>query len=91
MYVSITYYMLNEFLPLSDRIGMGIISTAEDDPRESDPEMKKRSDMMSQSVPREVVSVYNKALALSSRGDYTKALGEYERAISMHPCFHTGL
>lgn len=42
---------------------------------------------MSQSVPREVVSVYNKALALSSRGDYTQALGEYERAIRMHPSF----
>jgi len=42
---------------------------------------------MSQAVPKEVVSIYNNALMLSSRGDYTQALNEYERAISMYPSF----
>lgn len=43
--------------------------------------------MMTQAVPKEVVSIYNNALMLSSRGDYTRALNEYERAISLYPAF----
>ncbi len=42
---------------------------------------------MSQAVPSEVVSIYNNALMLSTRGDYTQALNEYERAITMYPSF----
>ncbi|MBP7584773.1 MAG: tetratricopeptide repeat protein [Spirochaetes bacterium] len=43
--------------------------------------------MMTQAVPQEVVSIYNNALLLSSRGDFTRALYEYERAISLYPAF----
>jgi len=42
---------------------------------------------MSSSVPSEAVSVYNSALDLSSRGDYTHALNEYSRAIAIFPKF----
>lgn len=57
------------------------------DPRNNQNIQTVRFDMMAQAVPQEVVSVYNKALMLSSRGDYTQALNEYERAISMYPAF----
>ncbi len=42
---------------------------------------------MSQSLPKEIVSIYNKALMLSNRGEFDLALGEYRRALSMYPDF----
>ena len=43
--------------------------------------------MHSTSVPKEAVTIYNKALEMSNRGDYDNALKEYKRAIDMHPSF----
>lgn len=42
---------------------------------------------MSQALPKEVISIYNKALMLSNRGDFDQALGEYRRALNMYPDF----
>ncbi len=46
-----------------------------------------RCAMMSQALPKEVISIYNKALMLSNRGDFDQALGEYRRALTMYPDF----
>ncbi len=43
--------------------------------------------MISSSVPREIVVMYNNALELSNRGDLDAALTEYRRAISAYPDF----
>lgn len=42
---------------------------------------------MRTAVPREAVDIYNNALALSTRGDYSKALSEYSKAIELYPRF----
>ncbi|HPS59309.1 MAG TPA: tetratricopeptide repeat protein [Spirochaetota bacterium] len=43
--------------------------------------------MNSNSVPTEAVSIYNKALEKTTRGDFDSALSEYQRAINMYPYF----
>ncbi|MCX7679578.1 MAG: tetratricopeptide repeat protein [Spirochaetes bacterium] len=43
--------------------------------------------MMSQAVPKEVISIYNNALMLSNKGDFEQALSEYRRAITLYPQF----
>lgn len=43
--------------------------------------------MATAAVPREAVDIYNRALALSSKGDYSTALKEYMRAIDLYPGF----
>ncbi len=43
--------------------------------------------MNSNSVPTEAVSIYNKALEKTNRGDFNSALTEYQRAITMYPYF----
>jgi tetratricopeptide (TPR) repeat protein len=42
---------------------------------------------MRNSIPAEAVSIYNRALNMSSKGDFKPALDEYNRAISVHPRF----
>lgn len=39
------------------------------------------------SVPIKVVDIYNNALDMSIRGDYSSALSEYKRAIDIYPSF----
>ncbi len=43
--------------------------------------------MRTSAVPREAVDVYNNALAMSCKGQYSTALREYRRAIDMFPNF----
>jgi tetratricopeptide (TPR) repeat protein len=43
--------------------------------------------MNSNSVPTEAISIYNKALEKTNRGDLNSALSEYQRAIKMYPYF----
>jgi len=43
--------------------------------------------MLTSSVPRDVVLIYNNALELSNSGQFDKALGEYRRAIEAYPQF----
>jgi len=43
--------------------------------------------MITSSVPREAVMIYNSALEQSNKGDLDAALKEYRRAISVHPEF----
>jgi tetratricopeptide (TPR) repeat protein len=43
--------------------------------------------MISSSVPRDIVTIYNHALELSNQGNTDEALGEYRRAISAYPEF----
>ncbi len=43
--------------------------------------------MITSSVPREAVVIYNQALELSNQGDHDAALGEYRRAIEAYPAF----
>ncbi len=43
--------------------------------------------MITSSVPRDVVVIYNHALELSNRGDLDAALSEYRRAIDAYPDF----
>lgn len=43
--------------------------------------------MMSNSVPREAVTIYNNALELSNRGNIPAALSEYRRALAVYPKF----
>lgn len=43
--------------------------------------------MITSSVPREIVVIYNNALELSNRGDLDGALNEYRRAIDAFPDF----
>jgi tetratricopeptide (TPR) repeat protein len=43
--------------------------------------------MITSSVPREIVVIYNHALELSNRGEYNAALGEYRRSIDAFPDF----
>jgi len=42
---------------------------------------------MRNSIPAEAVSIYNRALDMSSKGEFKPALDEYNRAISVHPRF----
>ena len=49
--------------------------------------MREGTIMITSSVPRDVVVIYNHALELSNRGDYDSALGEYRRAINAYPDF----
>jgi tetratricopeptide (TPR) repeat protein len=43
--------------------------------------------MNSNSVPQEAVRIYNRALEMSSSGDFESAIIEYRRAIEIHPPF----
>lgn len=43
--------------------------------------------MNSHSVPAEAITIYNKALEKTNRGDFTNAITEYQRAIKMYPYF----
>ncbi len=43
--------------------------------------------MNSNSVPSEAISIYNRALERSNRGDIPTALAEYQKAIKMYPYF----
>ncbi len=43
--------------------------------------------MMSHSVPKEAIAVYNKALKLSNSGDFDTALEEYRKALQLYPSF----
>lgn len=43
--------------------------------------------MNSNSVPQEAVKIYNRALEMSTRGDFESAIIEYRRAILIHPTF----
>jgi tetratricopeptide (TPR) repeat protein len=43
--------------------------------------------MITSSVPRDIVVIYNHALELSNQGNTEEALGEYQRAISAYPNF----
>lgn len=43
--------------------------------------------MNSNSVPTEAISIYNKALERTNRGDLDSALSEYQKAIKMYPYF----
>jgi len=43
--------------------------------------------MITSSVPRDIVIIYNHALELSNKGNMDEALGEYRRAISAYPDF----
>jgi tetratricopeptide (TPR) repeat protein len=43
--------------------------------------------MITSSVPRDIVIIYNHALELSNQGNTDEALGEYRRAISVYPDF----
>ena len=43
--------------------------------------------MNTQSVPSEAVLIYNNALELTSRGEFSTALTEYQKAIDRHPTF----
>ena len=43
--------------------------------------------MKSQSVPAEAITIYNKALEKTNRGDFSNAISEYQRAIKMYPYF----
>lgn len=43
--------------------------------------------MNSNSVPSEAISIYNKALERTNRGDLPTALAEYQKAIKMYPYF----
>ncbi len=43
--------------------------------------------MRTQAVPKEAVGVYNRALDLSCRGEYSTALKEYQHAIELYPEF----
>jgi tetratricopeptide (TPR) repeat protein len=47
----------------------------------------KGAHMITNSVPREAVVIYNGALELSSKGDLNTAIEEYRRAISVYPNF----
>ena len=42
---------------------------------------------MLNTIPVEAISVYNKALDLSSKGDLSNALSEYNKALTMYPTF----
>ncbi len=43
--------------------------------------------MNTNSLPTEAISIYNKALENSNRGNYSVALSEYKQAIQMYPYF----
>lgn len=43
--------------------------------------------MNSHSVPAEAITIYNKALERTNRGDFSNAISEYQRAIKMYPYF----
>ncbi len=43
--------------------------------------------MKSHSVPAEAITIYNKALEKTNRGDFSNAISEYQRAIKMYPYF----
>lgn len=43
--------------------------------------------MNSNSVPTEAISIYNRALEKTNRGDLPNALAEYQKAIKMYPYF----
>jgi len=43
--------------------------------------------MINVAVPTEVVAIYNRALALSTKGDLDSAITEYRKAIKMFPSF----
>ena len=43
--------------------------------------------MNTNSVPTEAISIYNKALERTNRGDLSTALSEYQKAVKMYPFF----